>query len=157
MKRLLFVVCILSMVHTLYAQGIGNVKFGTPREVAVHEIELLFGAPSALSDDQMIYTNRDFEGYRWNEVVFNFKKGKLTEARFFMDKNNKTHAKKEMREMANYFGQKYSISDDIEEDGTEFYTCGRSPVGLGRLFTLFVAPRNAIWTTQLRFGPFKFN
>lgn len=157
MKRLFFLMCIWAMILSLHAQGIGNVKFGMPRSEAVSELEQLFGTPSALSDDQMIYTNRDFEGYRWNQVVFNFKQGKLTEARFFMDKNNKSHAKTEMRHMASYFGKKYSISDDIEEDGTEFYTCGKSPAGFGRLFTLFVAPRNAIWTTQLRFGPFNFN
>ena len=52
-------------------------------------------------------------------------------------------------------GKKYEISYDEEDGGDVFYKGGTSPLGYGKLFTIFTSPMDGRWTAQLRFGPFK--
>lgn len=65
-------------------------------------------------------------------------------------------AKAELENIAKNLNKKHALSQDYEEDGSRFYAGGLSPKGIGRLFTVFVAPHNGQWSDQLRFGPFKF-
>lgn len=155
LKKLVFFFSLLFSTAT-FAQGIGNVKFGTSRAEATTAIKALFGEPSKSDNEMMIYTNKTFEGYKWNEVLFKFKNDKLTEARFFMNQKNKSQAKRELSAISKTLGKKHVMTEDIEDDGNTFYAGGKSPEFYGHLFTLFIAPRNGVWTDQLRFGPFKF-
>jgi hypothetical protein len=156
MRKLAFLALLLITTTLCHAQGIGNVKFGSTRDVATKAIEDFFGEPSKIDDEVMIYTNKVFEGFHWNEVLFKFKDSKLVEARFFMNQKNKSHAKKQLTEISKTLSAKHVMTKDIEDDGNTFYAGGKSPLYYGHLFTLFISPRNGLWTDQLRFGPFKF-
>lgn len=141
---------------TLRAQGIGNVRFGSSYSEAVGRIREAFGEPVLANGDEMVYADKSFEGFCWNRITFRFKSGKLCEARFYMNHANKQKAKAQLENIAACLAKKHSMSLDYEEDGTRFYAGGLSPLGIGRLFTVFVAPHNGQWSDQLRFGPFKF-
>ncbi len=152
------VLLVLSLMGTIIAnaQGIGNVRFGTQHAEAMEEIKSVFGEPSFSDGDMALFTNKEFEGYTWNEVMFKFKDGILNEARFFMKQKNKSAACKEQEQIAKAMASKHVMSKDIEEGGTPFYAGGQSPLRYGHLFTIFISPRGGAWTNQLRFGPFKF-
>ncbi len=141
---------------TLQAQGIGSVKFGSAYEEAVRHIRETFGEPTTATADEMVYNDKSFEGFSWNRITFRFKSGRLCEARFYMKQASKRSAKTQLDIIATALGKKHPLSLDYEEDGTRFYAGGRSPLGIGRLFTVFVSPLNGQWSDQLRFGPFKF-
>lgn len=154
-KALLLWLCLL-FASQGFAQGIGNIRFGASYADAVARINETFGTPVQTSNDEVVYANTSFEGFRWNCVVFRFHEGRLCEARFFLDHKSKGKAKAELESIAKSLGKKHVMSHDYEEDGSRFYVGGQSPMGIGRLFMLFVAPRNGQWSDQLRFGPFKF-
>ena len=71
-----------------------------------------------------------------------------------MNQKNKRMATAKMSAIAKVMEKDYSMSMDYEDDGNLFYAGGTSPLGYGRLFTIFISPRNGVWTTQMRFGPF---
>ena len=150
-----FVLCVV-FESVSNAQGIGNVQFGSTYEEATARIVETFGHPAHATSDEIVYNNKSFEGFRWNKVTFRFRNGQLCEARFYKDHKSKWMAKTELDSIAKNLSKKHAISLDYEEDGTRFYAGGQSPLGIGRLFTVFVAPRNGHWSDQLRFGPFKF-
>lgn len=154
-KALLLAVCFLFTLPA-FSQGIGKVRFGASYEEAVKHIKETFGNPEKSTSDEVAYTNASYEGVQWNWVTFRFKDGLLCEARFYQDHKNKGKAKAELENIAKCLGRKHTLSLDYEEDGNRFYAGGLSPLGIGRLFTVFVAPHNGKWSDQLRFGPFKF-
>lgn len=154
-KALLLVLCFLFATQ-VYGQGIGNVRFGAPYEEVVPHIKEAFGSPLKATDNEVVYANALYEGFLWNRVTFRFKEGRLCEARFFRDHKSKGKAKAELEDIAKSLGKKHALSQDYEEDGNRFYAGGQSPMGIGRLFIVFVAPHNGLWSDQLRFGPFKF-
>ena len=154
-KALLLGLCSL-FASQISGQGIGNVRFGSTYEVAAMHIKETFGNPVKATDDEMVYANTLFEGILWNSVTFRFMEGRLCEARFYQDHKNKVKAKAELETIAQNLGKKHALSLDYEEDGNRFYAGGLSPMGIGRLFIVFVAPHNGHWSDQLRFGPFKF-
>lgn len=152
-----FLILLLTAVAvSASAQGIGDVRFGSSREVASRAIFQLFGQPSSTDDNCYIYTNKVFEGFHWNEVLFKFTGDRLTEARFFMNQRNKHDARRKLTVISKVLAEKHVMSMDIEEDGSYFYAGGKSPLYFGHLFTLFISPRDGKWTDQLRFGPFEF-
>lgn len=154
--RTFLIVLSLAFASVSNAQGIGNVQFGSTCEEATARIVETFGHPAHATSDEIVYNNKSFEGFRWNKVTFRFRNGQLCEARFYKDHKSKWMAKTELDSIAKNLSKKHAISLDYEEDGTRFYAGGQSPLGIGRLFTVFVAPRNGHWSDQLRFGPFKF-
>lgn len=154
-KALLFGLCCLIVLQAS-GQGIGNVRFGASFEDAVTHIKEKFGDPVKATGDEVVYANTLFEGFLWNHVMFRFQEGRLCEARFYRNHKNKIQAKAELESIAKSLGKKHELSQDYEEDGSRFYAGGQSPLGIGRLFTVFVAPHNGQWADQLRFGPFKF-
>ncbi len=139
-----------------FAQGIGNIRFGASYDDAMMRIKETFGTPVKTSNDEVVYANMLFEGFHWNQVTFRFQEGRLCEARFYQDHKSKGKAKAELESIVKSLGKKHTLSQDYEEDGSRFYAGGQSPMGIGRLFTAFVAPHNGQWSDQLRFGPFKF-
>lgn len=154
-KVLLVGLC-LHFASQTSGQGIGNIRFGTSYEIAAMHIKETFGNPVKATDDEMVYANTLFEGILWNSVTFRFMEGRLCEARFYQNHKNKVKAKAELENIAKNLSKKHALSQDYEEDGSRFYAGGLSPKGIGRLFTVFVAPHNGQWSDQLRFGPFKF-
>lgn len=154
-KTLLLGLCFLFALQAS-AQSIGKVRFGAPYNEAVSHIKEAFGTPLKTTDDEVVYANASYEGFLWNRVTFRFQEGRLCEARFYRDHKNKGKAKAELEDIAKSLSKKHALSQDYEEDGNRFYAGGLSPMGIGRLFTIFVAPHNGLWSDQLRFGPFKF-
>jgi len=155
MRKLLMAICLFTAVMA-NAQGISDsVKFGARHDVALKGMESMFGKPSNNTPNQVIFTNKDFEGFHWDEILFNFKNNKLIEARFFMGQKTKHSAKKAMYTISKMMAKKHAMTEDLEEDGTSFFKGGKSPEYFGHLFTIFISPRDGSWTTQLRFGPFK--
>lgn len=136
-------------------QGIGDVRFGSTYREAMRDIMALFGQPSATSERQCVYVNKSFMGMLFDEVHFNFKEGKLTEARFFRSQDSKRAAKAGMKQLNDTLDKVFHTTLDLEDRSTPFYVGGSSPTGMGRLFTIFIAPRAGKWSTQLRYGPFK--
>lgn len=151
-------VLMLSLLLSTWAsaQGIGKIKFGSSHDVALKAIEATFGTPSKTGNDVVVFANKDFEGFRWDEVQFKFKNGVLNEARFFMNQKTKAKAKSELDVIAKALGKKHEMSVDYEDDGNRFYSGGHSPAGFGRLFQAFISPRKGAWSDQLRFGPYQF-
>ena len=137
------------------AQSIGKVQFGTPLSEAKTEITAQMGNPSKATEQELCYTNKVFNGFKWNEIHFFFKDGKLNEARFYMNVKNKAAAKVQAKNVSKVLGKDNVMTEDYEDDGTPFYAGGKSPDGFGHLFTIFVSPRAGRWTTQLRYGPFE--
>lgn len=155
MRKTLFCF-LLFMAMNVMGQEIGNVKFGTDQTVAVEGLKAFFGEPKFLDADCVVYTDKHYGGFKWNEVIFRFKNGRFNEARFYMNQKNKTSAKRALENIASVLKKKHELTLDIEEDGSPFYSGGRSPMPFGHLFTLFVSPRSGGWTNQVRFGPFRF-
>lgn len=154
-KVFLVGLCFL-VAPSVYGQGIGNVMFGASYEDAIVRIVDNFGTPTQATEDEVTYSDAWFEGFLWNRVYFKFKEGRLCEARFYRNHKTKLGAKTELKSIAEKFGAKHELSIDYEEDGNNFYAGGTSPVGIGRLFTIFMAPYKGQWSDQVRFGPFKF-
>lgn len=154
-KTLLLALC-LSLPSLAIAQGIGKVKFGASYDETLENVKEAFGTPMQATFDEIVFTDKQFEGFVWNKITFRFRNGQLNEARFYMRHKSKTKAKSELEAIAKNLAQKHVLSLDYEEDGTRFYAGGLSPLGIGRLFTVFVSPYKGQWSDQLRFGPFKF-
>lgn len=136
------------------ARGIESIKFGTTYQEAVTNIKASLGEPLSSDTNVLTYKDVSFKGFTWNEITFRFKNGKLVEARCYMNQKNKRMATAKMSAIAKAMEKDYSMSMDYEDDGNLFYAGGTSPLGYGRLFTIFISPRNGVWTTQMRFGPF---
>lgn len=154
--RFLLILILMTGCLSISAQGIGEVRFGSSREVASEAIFQLFGQPSSTDGNCYIYKNKEFEGFHWNEVLFRFTNDRLTEARFFMNQRSKYEARRKLTAISKVLAKKHVMSMDIEDDGNHFYAGGKSPLYYGHLFTLFISPREGRWTDQLRFGPFEF-
>lgn len=153
MRKAILALCFM-FGTAVCAQGIGCIKFGTNYQEAVAEIKASMGEPVFSDTHVVTYKNAAFEGFTWSEVTFRFKNGKLAEARCYMNQANKNMAVAQLGIIAKAMGREHSLSMDYEDDGNLFYAGGLSPMGYGRLFTLFISPRNGTWTTQMRFGPF---
>ncbi len=154
-KTFLLALCML-LPSLSAAQGIGKVRFGASYEETLENVKETFGNPAQATLEEIVYTDMLFEGFVWNKITFRFRAGKLNEARFYLRQKSKAKAKSELEAIARNLGRKHMLSLDYEEDGTRFYAGGLSPLGIGRLFTVFVSPYNGQWSDQLRFGPFKF-
>jgi len=154
MKKIVLAICIVfSMVAN--AQGIDNLRFGTAYNDALTLIKAQYGSPLSIDSESVTYKNVSYQGFKWNEVVFKFTNGKLSEARYYMNQKNKILATKRITDIAKTMEKTHVITKDYEDDGNLFYAGGKSPMGFGHLFTIFVSPRNGVWTSQLRFGPFR--
>lgn len=138
----------------LCAEGLGSKSFGRERRVVLDSLKLSFGAPLREEGEQVIFAHPVQEGVQWDEGVVRFADGLLIEARFVVRQSSKAAARRMLREVAEQLSARHSVSHDVESDGNPFYMGGRSPAGLGRLFTLYVAKWRGQWSCQLRYGPF---
>lgn len=154
MRKIVVAICFMVSLMA-NAQGIGNIKFGAPYNEALVCIKDMFGEPVSANSEMVTYNNVSYKGFKWNELVFRFTNGHLVEARYYMNQKDKAMAKRQLDSIAKAMEKSYAISRDFEDDGNVFYAGGISPMGMGRLFTIFVSPRNGSWTSQLRFGPFR--
>ena len=154
MKKALLGLCLMCATMA-NAQGIGKVRFETAYDEAVPCIEAILGTPVAADANAITCKNVSFKGFKWSEITFKFKEGRLTEARCYMNQRNKKAATSQLSDIAKVMEKEHVMTMDFEDDGNLFYAGGTSPMGYGHLFTIFISPRNGIWTTQMRFGPFR--
>lgn len=155
LRLLLPIVGLLLCSLPATAQDFGGASFGDEQQKALKEIKVLFGEPSSVVANTVVYKNKTFKGLRWSEIHFGFKEGRFDEARFFMMAKDKRDARRETVVISNVMKKDHTMSEDIEEDGAPFFAGGQSPFGFGHLFTIFVSPYKGKMTSQLRYGPFE--
>lgn len=162
MKKV-FLALALMVSLAMNAQTSASVEgatFGSSYEETEVALKNSIGEPSSKTDKSLVYLDKDFEGFKANRVEFGFQEAngttKLNQARFYFFCANKSAAILKMKALAKKLGNKYSVSYDEEDGGVAFYKGGRSPLGIGSLFTIFVSPYQGKWTCQVRYGSFHF-
>ena len=157
-KYLVILFGIVSM--SLHAEGLNigaeSLNFGTPYLNILTNVEAEWGKPTTNDDGNIHYCNVALYGTKWDEVGLFFKNGVLVEARCYVSQKNKLMATRKLSTVARMMKDKHAMTCDYEEDGSLFYVGGKSPNEIGHLFTLFIAPHQGKWSTQLRFGPFSY-
>lgn len=155
----------LALVVSLSVKAQQNVDvagatFGASYDETLETLKENFGAPSSKDKTQLVYLNRMFEGMKADRVEMGFQElngtTKLNQARFYFFCANKSAAVAKTKVLAKVMQAKYDVSYDEEDSGTAFYKGGRSPLGVGSLFTIYVSPYQGKWTCQLRYGKFQF-
>ena len=144
---------------TMSAQNtasVGTVELGSPYAEALSAIKAEFGEPKSISEDEVVFANKKFYGFSFDEVKFRFKNGKFNEARFYSRVGGRAAAQQKMENIATTMKTKYPLSRDVEEDLTWFYKGGLSPLGIGHLFTIYTYPKQGAYGVELRYGPINF-
>lgn len=153
---LVLLACSLAMNAQQKTEMVGTIKLGSDYSEALNAMKMEFGEPLRTSEDEVVYANKRFRGFTFDEVKFCFKNGKFNEARFFSKVGTKAEAQKKMENVAQTMKTKYQLSRDVEGDSTWFYKGGCSPLGIGHLFTLYTYPRKGAYGMEIRFGPINF-
>jgi len=158
MKR---VILLMSVFFSLCAMAqnvekVGTVALGLPYSEAVAAIKAEFGEPVSASNDELVYSKKNYMGYTFDEVKFRFKNGKFNEARFFAKVGARGAAQRKMEDVAKKMGERYNLSRDVEEGNIWFYKGGRAPVGVSHLFTICTYPKQGSHGVELRYGPIRF-
>lgn len=143
-------------VNAQRVEKVGTVELGKPYAEALEAIKAEFGEPVSVSEDQVVYSKKNFRGFTYDEVKFRFKGGIFNEARFFVKVGSKAAAQKRMEDIAKEMKSTYNVSRDVEDDMSWFYKGGTSPVGVSHLFTIYTYPRQGSYGTELRYGPVRF-
>lgn len=162
--------CILGIVAFLFAVTVSveahqsvnatDMKFGRSYTETSVVFRQYWGEPSAEDSMALVYQGREFQGMVFDKVELKFQydgSGSFfNQARFYKFCPSKAGAIRQMKGLAERLGQFYPVTYDEEDDGTPFYKGGCAPVGMGNLFTIFVAPFGGRWTCQLRYGAFPY-
>lgn len=159
MKKVLAVMlCLISSmaVSAQSVETVGTVELGSAYEEALKAIKAEFGEPVSASESEVVYANKKFRGFSFDEVKFRFQNGQFNEARFYSKVGSRGEAQRKMENIAQTMRTKYELSRDVEEDMTWFYKGGRSPLGIGHLFTIYTYRRQGAYGVELRFGPINF-
>lgn len=156
-KAFLMIAMLVSLaVSAQRVEKVGTAELGKPYAEALEAIKAEFGEPVSVSEDQVVYSRKNFRGFTYDEVKFRFRDGKFNEARFFVKVGSKAAAQKRMEDIARELKSSYDITRDVEDDMSWFYKGGSSPVGVSHLFTIYTYPRQGSYGTELRFGPVRF-
>lgn len=157
-KILLALSLVVSMA--VQADDIYGASFGESYTQTVSALKNSFGDPISKTDNSLVYLNKNFEGVKADRMEFGFQElngtTKLNQARFYFICPTKQAAIAKMKTLAKKMESKYSVSYDEEDGGVAFYKGGRSPLGIGSLFTIYVSPYQGKWTCQLRYGKFLY-
>ncbi len=132
---------------------VAHVKLGLPFDTALKSIEREFGEPTSKDNQQIIYKDKDYGGFVFNEIAFRFRNSKFNEARFIIRTGNRRQASRKVAELSQWLSKEYSMSKDYD-DGAYFYVGGLAPGGIGRLFTIYRRKVDGAWHAVLRYGPF---
>lgn len=133
-----------------------DTKFGKHYDEVATSIKAALGTPASESADSLVYRNISYRGFQWSEVLFCFQDGVLIETRCYKAQASKGKAVGFLPVIAREMEKNYVMTHDYEEDGTVFYAGGISPKGFGHLFTIYASPGRGGWSSQLRFGPFRY-
>lgn len=155
------IVMMLSLVFSLglsaqNVESVGTVELGSAYDEALAAIKAEYGEPKSVSEDEVVFGPKKYRGFSFDEVKFRFKNGKFNEARFYSKVGTKGEAQRKMENIAQTMRTKYELSRDVEEDLTWFYKGGRSPLGIGHLFTIYTYRKQGAYGVELRFGPINF-
>ena len=160
MMRKVLLALALMVSMAMHAETIVGATFGATYDETVAALKGSYGEPSSKTENSLVYLNKTFEGFTANHVEMGFQQlgetTKFNQARFYFFCANKAAAVAKMKTIAKKMGEKYTVSYDEEDEGVAFYKGGRSPLGMGSLFTIFVSPYQGKWTCQVRFGAFKY-
>lgn len=143
-------------ITSAHAIKLSNIKLGGSYKEIITATQSDFGSPSAADSVSVNYKGVTLFGIKWDDVKLRFDRGVLTEVRCYSMQKSKKLSLSKLAQVASNMEATYPITRDYEEDGSLFYTGGTSPEGIGHLFTIFVAPMQGAWSTQIRFGPFRF-
>ncbi len=157
---LAFVLAMSLSVSAHTNEQVAGATFGASFDETRTVLKGNFGEPNSQTEDKLVYLNKEFEGLKADRVEIGFQQvngaSKLNQARFYFVCPTKQAAIVKMKTLAKRMESKYSVSYDEEDGGTAFYKGGRSPLGIGSLFTIYVSPYQGKWTCQLRYGKFLF-
>jgi len=162
MKKIFLALALMVSLSASAQQSaeVAGASFGASYDETMTALKGNFGEPSSKAEAQLVYLNKMFEGMKADRVEMGFQElngaTKLNQARFYFYCANKSAAVVKMKALAKKMQAKYDISYDEEAGGTAFYKGGRSPLGIGSLFTIYVSPYQGKWTCQLRYGKFQF-
>ena len=158
MKKLFVLMCLAFSlgVSAQSVESVGTVELGSSYDEALAAIKAEFGDPKTVSEDEVTFGPKRFRGFAFDEVKFRFKNGKFNEARFYQKVGSKAEAQRKMENIAQTMRTKHELSRDVEEDLTWFYKGGRSPLGIGHLFTIYTYRRQGAYGVELRYGPINF-
>ncbi|MBR6455964.1 MAG: hypothetical protein IKS72_03410 [Prevotella sp.] len=158
MKKVLLMMCLAFSLgaSAQNVESVGTVELGSSYEEALAAIKAEFGDPQSVTEDEVILGPKKFRGFSFDEMKFRFKNGKFNEARFYSKVGSKAEAQKKMENIAQTMRTKYELSRDVEEDLTWFYKGGRSPLGIGHLFTIYTYRKQGAYGVELRYGPINF-
>jgi len=158
MKKMLLMACLM-VALTANAQSVakvGNVELGKPYAEALEAIKAEYGEPKSVTENEVTYGQVKHEGFTFQEASFRFKDGKFNEARFYQKAGGKAASQQKMESLAKELKKSTNMTRDIEDDGLWFYKGGKSPLGFGHLFTLCSHPKQGVWYSEMRYGPFNF-
>lgn len=153
---LVLLACSMAMNAQQKKEMVGTVVLGSNYSEALDAIKMEFGEPLSISENEVVYANKRFRGFSFDEVKFCFKNGKFNEARFYSKVGSKAEAQKKMENVAQTMKTRYPLSRDVEDGNTWFYKGGRSPLGIGHLFTLYTYPRKGAYGMEIRYGPINY-
>lgn len=158
MKKLFVLMCLVFSlgVSAQSVESVGTVELGSSYDEALAAIKAEFGDPQSVSEDEVTCVSKRFRGFAFDEMKFRFKNGKFNEARFYQKVGSKAEAQRKMENIAQTMRTKYELSRDVEEDLTWFYKGGRSPLGIGHLFTIYTYRKQGAYGVELRYGPITF-
>lgn len=146
----------LIFTATATAQScIGKANFGDDINKVLPLLKEQFGEPTVVEGQSVTYRDKSYRNTRFTRIVFNFRNNRLAEAVFQKAVASKAAATQEVKNIAKQMEKDYQTSSDYD-DGAWFYIGGRSPVGMGNLFTVYSRRDNGRWSAVLRYGPFKF-
>lgn len=147
-------------VSAQQSSEVAGAKFGSSYDETLTALKSDLGDPSSKTETQLVYLNKMFEGQKADRIEMGFQElngtTRLNQARFYFFCANKAAAVVKMKALAKKMQTKYDVSYDEEDGGTAFYKGGRSPLGVGSLFTIYVSPYQGKWTCQVRYGKFQY-
>ena len=156
LRILLSVLCLFTVTTLCRASEpayVGHVRLGSSFESALQSIVREFGEPTTKDASQIIYKDKEYGGFTFDEIAFRFRNTKFNEARFTIRATGKYQASRKVAELSQWLSKRYSISKDYD-DGAYFYVGGLAPSGIGRLFTIYRRKFDGVWHAVLRYGPF---
>ena len=157
-KRLIILVTAVLTTLTGLAQQkaivFDDVAIGSPYEDVAEALTVRYGNPATKTEDQIVYRKKIFQQFLYDVLIFNFRQGKLSEARLYANEPSFAVAQKEMEKIAKVIDKTWPLSKDREGRYTWFYVGGIAPSGIGHLLALHTYKVGKGYHTELRFGPF---
>ena len=162
MKRFMLVVVLFVCTTFAYSQkSICGVDFGSSYEAAKSILEGKFGKADSDKQDEICYLNREYEGFKFNGILFTFQSDGyntyLNDCFFFKKFMDFASAKEFSRNLFMRLAEKYDNIEIVSENVFVGVIGGRSPVSDSDFgFFLCTEKENIGYTVTLEYGPYNY-